>query len=108
MSRPSTQETLPTIEENARQLVTLHARDATIERIYFFPASEEIRLIETDPLMPPAERIFPFYFGESPAEEIYYSLAIALIHPDDLRRLPLPEGWGTWDDAVLVWENSRA
>ena len=73
------------------------------EAIYFFPHSDEIRLIETDPTTLSDNEIVPYYFGPSPESGIPFRSSVALIRPEEAFRLPLPSGWGTWGEAVRLW-----
>ena len=77
------------------------------EAIYLFPHPDEIRLIETDPTTLSDAEIVPYYFGAAPKSGIPYRSLIALIRPDEAFRLPLPLGWGTWEDAVKLWPHEE-
>ena len=48
------------------------------------------------------EEIAPFYFGASPADGLTNRSAVAIIRPEEVGKLRLPEGWGTWADAVAI------
>lgn len=88
----------------AKRLADAH-RDAepSIEKIYLFPSDEEIRLVEVDSVTVPSDRVTPFYFAPDAAGGIPFRSAIALIRPDEDARIPLPEGWGSWSSARLIW-----
>ena len=98
------------IREAARRLAAANVEaEPALHAVYLFPSECEIRLIELDPTALPSERITPFYFGPDPQGGIAYPSAIALLRPDETHLTP-PEGWGVWDDAVLLWsrkDNSR-
>jgi hypothetical protein len=95
------------IEEVARRLARGHTEaEPSIEEIYFFPDSKEVRLIATDTLTAPIGQIEPFYFAASPANGIPFPSAIALIHPSE-KQLPTPEGWGAWTDAKRIWPEDQ-
>ncbi len=92
------------IEEAARKLTDYNVEAAPeTEAIYFFPHPDEIRLIETDPTTLPDAEIIPYHFGASPQSGIPFRSSVALIRPEEAFRLPLPPGWGTWEDAVKLW-----
>jgi hypothetical protein len=96
-----------TVEEEAKWLAAYVREDPSFLDIYWFPAEDEVRLIETmNAATPPQEgddnEIWPFYFGPSLEDGLTRPSAIALIRPCDVRVLTLPEGWGTWDDAVTL------
>ncbi|MEW6366475.1 MAG: hypothetical protein AB1714_17755 [Acidobacteriota bacterium] len=88
-------------------LARMHVQSAPeITEIYLFPsgpAREEIRLIEIDPTTTPSEGITPYYFKPDLANGIPYVSAIALIRPEERKRLPLPRDWGSWQDAEKIW-----
>jgi hypothetical protein len=77
-----------------------------IQEAYWFPNDEEIRLVETDENIPPNDVVTPFYFGavysEHPDENIPFDSALAMIRPEEVGKLSLPEGWGSWDDAIKL------
>jgi len=76
--------------------------DPTIEAVYWFPHSVEVRLVEITPEVPrdPDSEAHPFYFPASPRDRLPAPSGIALIRPDEVRQVRLPEGWGDWNDAV--------
>jgi len=79
--------------------------DPGITASYLFPSETEIRLIHLDVNSPATEGgdpIAPFYFGPDRAGGVTYPSAIALIRPEEKEHLPLPEGWGTWDEATMI------
>ena len=85
--------------------------EPAIQKIYQFPASDEARLVYVDSTIAPiqpGERIAPFYFAADPASGVVTKSAVALIAPEDDHRGPLPESWGTWDDASVLWERKDA
>ena len=74
-----------------------------IKTVYWFPDDEEVRLIEVEDVIPPSEgSVDPFYFDASPADEMPAPSGIALIRSDEVNKLTLPEGWGSWNDAVKL------
>jgi len=97
-----------TIRETAEMLADANLEsDPNIKRIYLFPSQEEIRLVEVDETAQPNyldTPLRPFYFGASASSGIDYISAIALIRPEDERRIELPEDWGDWSSAELLRE----
>ena len=92
------------IEEAARKMAAANIEAAPeTEAIYFFPAEDEIRLIETDPTTLPSREIVPYYFGAAPSSGIPFRSSVALILPNEAFRLAPPQEWGTWKDAVQLW-----
>ncbi len=95
---------MESIEEAAQKLADYNMEAAPeTEAIYYFPHPDEIRLIETDPTTLSDTEIVPYYFGASPQSGIPFRSSIALIRPEEAFRLPLPLGWGAWEDAVKLW-----
>lgn len=93
------------IKETARKLAEENAKsEERIVRIYLFPHEEEVRLLELDESMVESDEVTPFYFGPTP--EITAPSGIAVIRPEEFEKLDLPEAWGTWADAELIWEKS--
>lgn len=94
------------IWEAARRLAAANVEaEPALHAVYLFPAEREIRLIEVDPTALPSKQITPFYFGPDPQGGIPFPSALALLRPEE-RDLPPPEGWGAWDDAVLLWSRN--
>ena len=90
------------IREEARLLARENKRsDPHITRVFWFPDTKEVRLIELDATMPrsPGDTVEPFYFGASTEHHLHHPSGIALIRPEEYRQLLLPSDWGTWDDA---------
>ena len=87
--------------------------EPAIVKAYLFPSDEEIRLVYVDPTTSPlrsGERIAPFYFGASKsAGSSYaaYTIAVALILPDEAEEAQLPDNWGGWGDAEVIWEKPK-
>lgn len=76
-------------------------------RIYRFPSNKEIRLVEIDPNTLPVKRVTPYYFRADPVGGYPYPIAMSLITPEDeAKRIPLPRGWGKWEDAEVIWEKT--
>lgn len=71
-----------------------------IKTVYWFPDDEEVRLVEVEDMIPiSGERVDPFYFDASPEDNMPAPSGIALIRSDEVNKLILPDGWGTWDSA---------
>jgi len=98
---------LATIEELATKLAHENIEaEPTITEVYWLPAEGEIRLIEVDeqtvPMPENSDCVEPFYFKPVPQDGIPVPCGIAIIRPEELRKLKLPEGWGSWDDAKKI------
>lgn len=83
------------------------AREADSEtlKVLLFLAADEVRLLYVDATARPTlddETIAPFYFGPDRRNGIHHPFAVALIRPEEEGRLRLPDGWGTWEDAVVI------
>jgi hypothetical protein len=95
--------TVEKIREQA-ELLAKENREAepTIERVYWFPDEEEVRLVELTPVVPQSQegRLRPFYFRASPQDGLPAPSGIALIRPEEFGRLEVPRGWPAWDAAV--------
>lgn len=79
--------------------------EPAIEKILFFPSSEDVRLIYVDPTAystPEEEVIAPFYFGPNARRGVPCSSAVAMIRPEEEGKLRLPQGWGAWEDAIAI------
>ncbi|TDU66183.1 hypothetical protein EI77_03922 [Prosthecobacter fusiformis] len=100
-----------TIQKQA-QLLAEEARrtDPNIIKFYWFPADNEVRLVEVATDMQPSliDNIQPFYFPASPEHNLPAPSGVALIRDGEDGRLGLPRGWGTWEEAELLnTEESR-
>ena len=75
--------------------------DPDIGDIYWFPADDEIRLVEVvrTPVPTSGDELEPFYFAPVPADGIDLRSAVALINLEEAGKLKLPTGWGTWNNA---------
>ena len=83
------------------------AEEPSIEAVYWFPAKDEIRLIEVDATFPMGDSIDPFYFRADPANGTGRTSGIAMVRPEQVRKLSPPDGWGTWDEAKLLWRREN-
>ena len=95
------------IERQARYLAADNYKaEPTIEKVYWFPDDEEVRLVEVTPIIPPSVEgeVRPFYFGPSPQDELPSPSAMAMIQPAEFGVLRLPNGWGGWGAAVPIEE----
>ena len=98
---------LATIKKLATELARENVEaEPSIKEVYWLPAEDEIRLIEVDeqtvPMPENSDRVEPFYFRPAPQDGIPVPCGIAIIRPEELRKLKLPEGWGKWDDAEKI------
>jgi len=95
------------VEQQARYLAAENKRnDPDITDVYWFPNEDEVRLVEVNATVPESleEQIRPFYFRPAPAEQLPAPSGIALIRPNEVRRLRPPAEWGNWDTAVRIEE----
>jgi hypothetical protein len=89
--------------EEARKLASEATEsDASIDGIYWFPHDEEVHLVMVDKNLVPSgeESVEPFYFDSTSTDP--FPSGIAIIGPDEYRRLKLPRGWGDWDDGKKI------
>ncbi len=95
------------VEDIARELAKANGdSDRQITVIRWFPDPNVVRLVVVDPRTPvvaSGEPIAPFYFGADDSGSMPYQSAIAMVSPGDDRSAELPDGWGTWRDAIEVW-----
>ena len=75
-----------------------------IQAIYWIPSTTEVRLIEleTNTVKCLSGTIEPFYFDPAPADSLPAPSGIALIRPDEFKKLNLPDTWGSWKDVELL------
>ncbi len=99
------------IRDAASNLVRANIEaEPAIVKAYLFPSDQEIRLVYVDPTTSPlhsGERIAPFYFGANrsdPSSYAAYTIAVALILPEEAEKAQLPDNWGGWGDAEVIWE----
>jgi hypothetical protein len=98
------------IQSVAKRLVARHAKaEPSLREALLFPADDEIRLVEVDRDALPSEgTVTPYGFGADVVDGIPYKMWIALILPEDKNKATLPEGWGTWRDAMSIWKKRAA
>ena len=72
-----------------------------IQRVYWFPHEEEVRLVEVEDGIPASASgvLEPFYFAQSLRDNLNAPSAVALIRTDEFGKLELPQDWGDWDCA---------
>jgi len=72
-----------------------------IEEFYWIPDSKEIRLIEVESNIAKSlsGSVEPFYFNASPQDGFPTPSGIAMVRPDEVGKLNMPEGWGNWENA---------
>lgn len=91
------------LRKQAEVLATENRKaDPCIERVFWFRHTDEIRLVETTAEVPQSDdsEVHPYYFPPSPEGDLTAPSAVALIRPDEVGHVRLPDGWGGWDDAV--------
>jgi hypothetical protein len=71
-----------------------------IEKVFWFPDDQEVRLVELISTVPMSgDAVEPFYFRPMPQDNLPAPSGIALIRPEEFRKLRLPPAWGSWDEA---------
>jgi hypothetical protein len=97
-----------TLEDTARELAQANAKaEPTILRIYWFPHSDQIRLVEIDEeaLRDDDETIHPFYFR--PTEDVPFTSGIALLPPSEEKKKLVPQDWGgDWSSGEVVFNRN--
>jgi hypothetical protein len=91
------------IERQARVQAKEHKKgDPAIRKVLWFPDDKEVRLVAVEDNLPLtlSGEVEPFYFEPSLKYDMPAWRALAIIRTDEVGGLKLPEGWGTWDDAV--------
>lgn len=84
--------------------------EPAIVKAYLFPSDKEIRLVYVDPTTSPLradEQVASFYFGANhsdPSSYAAYTIAVALILPEEAEKAQLPDNWVGWGDAEVIWE----
>jgi hypothetical protein len=74
--------------------------DPNVVKVIWFPHEKEVHIIEiNDNTTPSDTAVAPFYFGPVPEAGLTVPSGIAIIKPEEYRKLDLPPDWGTWDDA---------
>ncbi len=89
------------IFQQAKELARRNrALDSSLQEFYWIPDNKEVRLIEIEPnAIPSGDFLDPFYFAPIPEMGMLAPSGVALIRPDEVRKLNLPDDWGSWDDA---------
>jgi hypothetical protein len=91
------------IEEQARFLAADNRKaEPSIKKIYWFPHSDELRLVELLDEVPASQdvQVRPFYFRASPEDGLSVVSSIAMIRPEEFGKLQLPKDWGDWSEAI--------
>lgn len=102
---------IPMIEKQARIMAEeAHLNDPGVTGVFFFPAPDEVRLIEVVDDVPASENghVNVFYFNPSPEHEMPALSGVGIVRPADVGRLPLPEGWGDWNDGIPLYSSQAA
>jgi hypothetical protein len=92
-----------TIQKQALLLAEEARRtDPSIIKFYWFPAENEVRLVEVATNMQPSlsAEVEPYYFPPAPRMNMPAPSGVALILSGEDGKLSLPKGWGGWDSAV--------
>ncbi len=89
------------IEKQAKYLARENRMGASdIERIFWFPDDDEVRLVESTAMVPPEGFVEPFWFRAQPKDDLPAPSGVALIHPSEVGNAVLPDDWGDWNSAV--------
>jgi hypothetical protein len=77
--------------------------EPTIQRVFWFPNLEEVRLVEVMPDTIPSEEVVAFHFGPDLPGGIPVPFAVALVLPQEVGAIPVPKGWVDWKDAKELY-----
>ena len=107
-----TQSPAEEIKEAAYQLMRDNVDSVPeIIKTYWFPENRTIRLIHVDRTAGPTDQIRPFYFSEDKRSGLPYPSGVALILPENDQNgeepLDPPAEWGTWRDAVVIYDAAK-
>jgi len=98
------------VEKIAREHFEL---DESLEKIIWFNPddTEEINLLEINPITPATGDVMSFYFP--PSSKVPYDLHLAEVTPEEWQKvlqneIPLPEGWDLKSYQVLSREMAAA
>ena len=72
-----------------------------VERVLWFYNKDELRLVEVLSDTVESDRVMAFRFG--PDVDSPVPTAIALVRPEEVKKIPLPDGWGDRDAADGDW-----
>ena len=92
-----------TVEQQARALAADNrAAEPSIQRVLWFPDPTEVRLVVLTDEVPVTRdgAVRPFYFRPSLEDGLSAPSAVAMLRADEVGKLQLPMGWGSWQDAV--------
>ena len=93
------------LEEEARHLVALNQSEVkSIIRSYVFsdPNNLEIRVVHVDAKAFPEEEVMPILFGPDPQYNLHHRMLIAIIDVNASNHISPPDGWGNWNEAVII------
>jgi hypothetical protein len=78
--------------------------DDGVQAIYWFPDEHEVRIIEAchNTVVSLSGCVEPFYFNAT--EEVPFPSGIAVIRPQEVGNLTMPEGWGKWEQGIKLRE----
>jgi hypothetical protein len=91
---------MPTSDDARRIAQENFEFNSELVEAYWFPHPEEYRLVYVDPYVVPAEEklpLFQFKLQDTPTHVA--TLMVAVIRPEEVGKLLLPEGWGEWHNA---------
>jgi len=79
-----------------------------IRKVLWFPSKDELRVVDVLEGTARSDEVVAFHFGPDVRNGFPVPMAIALIRPDEeARRIPLPDDWGGWENAVQVWPSAE-
>jgi len=96
-------------DEDMRTLAERLAKDNVeaepeIKKVLWFPSDNELRVVDVLEDTAKSDEVVAFHFGPDKHNGFPVPMAIALIRPDEeVRKIPLPDDWGGWENAVQVW-----
>jgi hypothetical protein len=91
------------IQEQARLLADDNRKaEPAITTVFWFPDPDEVRLVEVHSgiAATPEGPLHPFFFRESPDDNLPAPSGIVLVRPEEVRQRELPEEWGSWEDGI--------
>ena len=99
---------MPTQDEAMRLALENADNEPSILKTYWFPDVGELRLVHVDrETLSSDGEVRPFLFSADPPS-VNFPSRIALILPDEDHLVRLPSGWGTWEDAVVIFDRNQA
>ena len=78
--------------------------EPAIQEVLWFPDNEELRLVEVlpDAVKSEEKEVMAFHFGPDTHGGFPVPMAIALVRPEEVRKIRTPDDWGEWEIAERV------